>query len=81
MSRATNRTPEDPLRIGRIVCVGGEVFAIAVCITLLFLMPWPSNVIVVVITATMLTTYNIVLWRWLKNDANRQSPNDPHEGR
>jgi hypothetical protein len=79
MARTTNRSPEDRLRIGRIICVGGEVFELAVCIALLFLLPWPTNVIVGFIGATMLTSYNIVLWRTIKKQANEQGQGSTYD--
>ena len=38
MARTTNRSPEDRLRIGRMVCIGGEMFELAICVVLLFLL-------------------------------------------
>jgi len=69
MARTSNRSPDKSLRIARVFCVGGGVVETVLCIALLFVLSWPTNIIVVAIAATTLTAYNIVLWRFLKQDA------------
>ena len=69
MARTINRSPEQRLRVSRRVCIGGAVFEFAACIALLFLLRWPTNVIVVGIAAVTITPYEIVLWRTINKQA------------
>ncbi len=73
MPRTTNRSPEERFLFARRVFVGGAVFEIVACIALLFLLRWPMNIIVVVVAAVMLGSYNVVFWRTIKKQAAEQS--------
>jgi drug/metabolite transporter superfamily protein YnfA len=73
MPRTINRSPEERLRAGRRNFVCGALFETVGCIALLFVLRWPTNIIVVVIAAVMLGSYNIVFWRVLKKDAAKLS--------
>jgi drug/metabolite transporter superfamily protein YnfA len=72
MPNRTNRSPDERFLFARRVFIAGAVFEIAACIALLFLLSWPKNVIVVVLAAAMLGSYNVVFWRTIKKQASEQ---------
>lgn len=72
-TRFVNRSPEERLRIGRRICVGSQLFETAGFIALIFLLTWPTNLVVVCIGLPMLTAYNILLWRTIKREASKDA--------
>jgi len=79
MARTNSRSPEERVRILRRVFFAGAAFEIAACIALLFLLRWPTNLVVVLIATVMLTAYNIVYWRAINKQARDQSQSNPYD--
>ena len=79
MAHTSNRSPEQRIRVGRIVCIGGALFELAACIALLFLLRWPTNVIVVGIAAVTITPYEIVLWRTINRQVVEKDQNSTRD--
>jgi hypothetical protein len=77
IARNSNQSPDENFRLGRIICGGGEAFEVAACIALLFLLAWPINVIVALGGGTILTGYNVLLWRSIKRQAIRRAKETP----
>ena len=77
--RTTNRSPEERFLANRRIFVGGMLFEAAAGIALLFLLSWPTNIIVVGSGAVILIAYNFVFWQTLKKQAADQSAGNTSE--
>jgi hypothetical protein len=77
--RTTNRSPQQRSLANRGIFVGGMLFEAAAGIVLLFLLSWPTNIIVVGSAAVTLIAYNIVFWQTLKKQAADQSRGNTSE--
>jgi hypothetical protein len=74
MARLSDRSAADRLRIGRRVCIAGEVLEIALCIALVLVVrPLAVGIFIAVIGGGMATVYNLFLWSNLKQQADREA--------
>lgn len=79
MPRRIDRSPDDSTRVDRRIFFGGALFETAACIALVFLLRWPVNIIAVLLTGTLLTSYNIVFWRTLKKQSAKTDDDNPQD--
>ena len=77
--RTTNRSPQERSPVNRRIFVGGMLFEAVAGIVILFLLSWPTNVIVVVPAALILIAYNIMFWQSIKKQAADQSRRNTSE--
>jgi heme O synthase-like polyprenyltransferase len=79
MPRTTNRSPRERALLNRRIFVGGALVEIAAGIALLFLLSWPTNIILVGSAAVILIGYDVMFWQSLKKQAADQRRDNTSE--
>lgn len=79
VSGTSNQSRQERASLNGRIFFGGMVFEVVGGIVMIFLLSWPTNVIVVVPAALILAAYNTMFWLTLKKQAADESRRNTSE--